>query len=755
MLKYLNLHQTCVAALLLLITPLSHAQIARAPDRPLAAQVIVPQVRSYVLDAGQPIEISTIHVKATVTEQVATTTMDIYLKNPNANAAEAELIVPVPDGAVVRGFAFEGQAAEPVTEVLSADEARRVYERVVAKLRDPALLEFAGRNLIRSSVFPIPAGGSQRVRLTYEHLLPRDGDRIDYVLPRSEVLDYDVPWKMSVEVESKTPISTVYSPSHAIDTRRHAPGTVSVRTTPEAAREPGAFRLSYLLQREGVSASLLAYPDPATGGGYFLLLAGLPAPSTHDKPPIRRETTLVIDHSGSMSGHKIEQAQAAARQVLAGIDDGESFNIIAYNDTVTPFATKPVVKNETTERDAQAFLRQLRAGGGTNLHDALLTALDGPSTPGTLPLVLFLTDGLPTVGETSEIAIRNLARDHNPAHRRVFTFGVGADVNTPLLEKIATLTRATPTFVLPQEDVEVKVSQVFRRLTGPILTNPVLCENSAVPPAGTRLRDVMPVNLPDLFDGDQLVVLGRYVGNQPLHFAISGDYLGHRRTFRFTFPLNLATTRNAFVPRLWASRRIAYLIDTIREMGADTGHPGALAAAAQDPALAELSEEVIRLSTKFGILTEYTAFLAREGTELGDHDAILAQTVDNFRHRAMGTRTGIASMNQGFNNTAQRVQQRLNADNRFYDKNMNQVAITTVQQINDRAFFRRGNRWVDSRALRQRQPDRVLRFGTADFQKLVDRLVSEGRQGTIALHGEILLVVGGETVLVTVADSTP
>ena len=144
----------------------------------------------------------------------------------------------------------------------------------MARTRDPALLEFIGFHLIRSSVFPVEPHGTQKIRLTYEHVLRRDGDRIDYVLPRSESLEYAVPWHIRVTVKSQRKFASVYSPSHGIDTRITQPGrTVDVRLSAGAEREPGSFRLSLLWAGEsGPSATLLAYPDPQVGGGYFLLL---------------------------------------------------------------------------------------------------------------------------------------------------------------------------------------------------------------------------------------------------------------------------------------------------------------------------------------------------------------------------------------------------------------------------------------------------------------------------------------------------
>jgi len=754
-----------VAAVTLLVLGMTsgYGQISVPPGRPLAENVIMPQVRAYYFPPPPwpvpphprprppvPVEISAVSAEIEIVEQAAITTLEISLKNPGPRRQEAELIVPVPDGAVVRSFGFDGVGKEPTAVILPKEEARRIYQEIVSKLRDPALLEFLGYNLVRSSVFPVEPRGTQKVTLTYENLLRADGERVDYLLPRSEALGYSVPWTITATIKTKRPISTVYSPSHKIVAERKSDTDYAVALAGPA--DPGPFRLSYLMQHDGVTASLMAYPDPKIGGGYFLLLAGLPArpPKGEAGPAIKREVTIVLDRSGSMNGEKIEQVREAAKQILSGLEEGEAFNIISYQATVDLFAEAPVLKTRESVKEAREYLDGIQARGGTNIHDALTEALRQKPTEGMLPIVLFLTDGLPTVGNTSERAIREVAMKGNPHSRRIFSFGVGVDVNTPLLEKIAYETRATPTFVLPKEDVEAKVGQVFNRLYGPVLAYPeLMARYKAAERSSLPTQEMLPDKLPDLFEGDQLVVLGKYRGEDPITFTLTGNYLGDKRTFTFAFDLDNATTRNAFVPRLWASRKIAVLIDAIRQLGADAGMPGN-PPPASDPRVKELVEEIVKLSTEFGILTEYTAFLAREGTDLARREVVVEEAKRNLKTRAMDVRSGKGSVSQSYNYAAQRGQQTLNLQNAFYDENMNRVSIANVQQINDRAFYRRGNRWLDSRlaTLDEVKPDRVVEIGSEDFLKLAEKLAAMNRQGMVSLEGEILLRTDDEIILV-------
>ena len=735
---------------LILMAQLAVAQPSHIEVRPFSSNVLIPSSRAhgFRVDRQKAVKITDVAVRIDILEMTATTTVEFSLENQTSQRQEAQVIFPVPDGAVVRGFAYDGPHGEITAKVLPKEEARRIYQGLVSRMRDPALVEFVGYNLIQSSVFPIEPRGRQKVRLTYEHLLEVQGNRVDYVLPRTESLAYDIPWAISATIKSKQGIATVYCPSHRVYTHRESDREVAVKIDTPSEKQPGAFRLSWLMEKDtdSVTASLFAYPDKKVGGGYFLLLAGLPASVSERSDVQKREVTLVIDRSGSMRNEKIKQAKEAALQVIAGLKPGEAFNVLAYSNNVDRFSDTPVIKTASTEDAARKYIEGMTATGGTNIHEALKTALSQQPAEGMLPIILFLTDGLPTAGQTSEMAIRDLVTQSNPHRRRVFTIGLGFDVNAPLLDRLAEASRAKSETILPNEDVEVKVGQVFMRLTGPVLADTTLSifEKEGVRALG-RTRDILPAVLPDLFESDQLVLLGQYVGDRPLTFEIKGKSFGQPKAFTFTFDFDTAHARNGFVPRLWASRKIAEMIDLIRQMGADSGASG------QDTKVKELTDEIVRLSTEFGILTEYTAFLAREGTDLQDTARLNRDAAQLFESRAMRVRSGMGGSNQSSNLLRQKAQTSLNYDNGFLNEQLQRVRITTVQQINDLAFFRKNNRWIDSRLVKNEgevTPDRVIEFGSEAYFKLAEQLADQGRQGSITFDTDVLLWIDGDAVLV-------
>lgn len=710
-------------------------------------QIIVPQRPLFVPHGQAPVRVSGVHATVRIDGRIATTELAITLFNPGSQVSEAAVVLPVPDDAAIRAFGLDGLGEGLDAKLLPAGEARAMYDAIVRRMVDPGLLEFVGLGAVRSSVFPVPAHGEQVCRIVYEHPLDAYGGRLDYLLPRSDMdAPNPVPWTVDIEVRTPGDIAAVFSTTHRLDTLEQTEQTErSARYRVRNASDPGALRLS-VLTRERQAMTVLATPDLSggNGGGWFMLVAGGPD-NAATRELLEREITLVIDRSGSMRGEKLAQAVEAARQVVAGLRPGERFNIIDYADTVQSFAPAPVVKAPESEAEALGYLDQIVARGSTNLHGALAEALSQAPSEGTLPLVLFLTDGLPTEGIVDEAQIREDAERLNAHGRRVFTFGVGLDVNAPLLTSIAERTRAAGTFVLPGEDVERSVGEVWSRLDGPTLIEPRL--------SGEGISMPLPAELTDLFKGDRIIVAGRYEGGAARRLTLSGtlpDGTGYAASV--TLDPAAASVRHSAVARVWAQRRITELVTRIREAGAQGQAPDQ-----------ELVDEIVRLSMANGILTEYTAFLAAEETSFArapgeDPSAAPAaarSAADTMvRELAVDARSGGRAVQQELNN-ADRMDDAAQTANVFYAYSeatgeFRQQRVVGVQRAGDRTLFRRGERWVDAQLLDREHetPDETIEFGTDAYFELAGELAATGRQGLLANRGPVLLLHNGRRVLV-------
>lgn len=765
---------------------------ATSPAIALNINILVPQVPRRapltISTASHNVTISAVNADVTIDDQVATTVLTFTLTNSSLQPQEAQIFLPVPDAVAVRSLQYDGVGPEPKAEVLPRDQARAIYDLIVHTMRDPALVEFVGYNLIKTSAFPVPPGASQKLTLTYEQALSANADRVEYILPRSQNANSgssqtgfsQTSWTIKVVVNTTKPLELVHSTSHFINIDKSSPNRAII--TVSASQSTGPFRLSYATQPSDpnqLAYSLITYPDPIlvganSPGGYFMLVAAppkLPAGTT----PAHREVVLVLDRSGSMRGEKWTQAQNAAIQVVSGLREGEFFNIIDYSNSIASYSASPIAKSATTSDAAGKYVQSLEPNGGTNIHDALLEALRPEPTANALPMILFLTDGIPTIGERSEVRIRDAAKAANLANRRIFTFGVGQDLNFPLISALSTNSRGLTTIVDPGEDVEQKVSQVFRRLNGPVLTSPAIASTSKDNTASTspRLRELLPPTLPDVFEGDQLIVLGQYTGNQPFNIIISGSLSNTKdstQSWTIAIDPETASTRNGFVPRLWATRKIGLLADQARQLAAE---PNITAA---DPRMKELVDEIVRLSIRFGILSEYTSFLAREQTSNVNlySRANVDEANANVQRYAGKMRSGTAGAAQQADlYEKQTMPSAVAASVAPTWRNLeNKVESTqNVRNIAANSFFFQNNTWVDSRHLARNtdatqqqteaqtqihiKPDQTIAFGSLEYSTLCQTLATKGEQYLLAQAGNILLFVDNKAILITEPTNEP
>lgn len=786
----------CLGAVLALLAPLAEAK-AQAGDDPERVQLIVPQRPPHT--GG--VAVRGIDADILLDGELVRTTLSIRLHNPSPRPARCELLVPVPGAAAITGFALEGLPGDPPSKLLPRDEARRIFEEIVRTMQDPGLLEFAGAGLIRSSVFPVPAHAEQVFRVTYEHLAPGEGAQREITLPRGALTDSGPAWTVRAHIRGSPPVLSVISPTHPIRVTIHPDGSAEVIA--ESLSQAGPFRLITLRHGgEGPAASVLAYPDPESpDGGYFMLTLAAPARSPGGGA-IPREVTIVLDRSGSMQGGKFDQARRAALQVVRALGEDERFNIIDYADTVSSFAPVPVAPGwrwafeserlllmdessgvPTAVEKAESYLNALRPVGGTNIHEALLAALRHEPSEGTLPIILFLTDGLPTVGVRAEKDIREKILAANGGTRRIFTFGVGHDVNVPLLTDLARESRGLPEFVAPGEDVEAAVGRIFARLSGPVLTDLQLGATHAAGCGFEPVTDLFPRTPGDLYEHQRLVVLGRYRACPGgLTLSVRGESGEGPVVRAVTIDHALASPGHSHIARLWAQQKVTWLIDELRSAGGDPRVRG-LDSLREDPALKELVDEIIRLSVRHGILTEYTAFLAVEEQMRGRLDDVAKVWEATIAPDAIGQRTGVGGVALGQAQRARRDQidagraialdEQISAGEQIAGgagggpmpfasapalrEDLSRARMT-IRQVGPDTLYQQRGRWVDARLVARDQqratgetippPDEVVPFGTDRYFEIARALAAEDRQGVITVRGEVEILLGGRRILV-------
>jgi Ca-activated chloride channel family protein len=545
------------------------------------------------------------HVTVTIQDQVAVTHVDQVFVNPNDWAVEGTYIFPLPAEAAVSSFTLWVDGKPVEGRVLDAAQARQTYEEIVRSLRDPALLEYAGRGAVKASIFPIPPRGERRVELEYTQALTAENGLVRYQYPLNTEKFSAQPLEsvtVSVEIRSAVPIRAVYSPSHNLDVSRDGDQHVTAGYEASHVTPDSDFVLYYSLGEEQ-AFHLLTYRDPADpsdpDGFFLLLLAPKPQALAEGLP---KDVVLVLDHSGSMEGDKFRQAQEALRYILSHLNPDDRFNLVSFSTGVETYAGDLRPASEASQ--ALSWVGRLSAQGSTDINRALLEAA-GMLSPGVVSerptYLIFLTDGLPTVGEVDSQRILDNFQSAAPEGLRLFAFGVGYDVDTFLLDSLAQGHHGASSYVLPDERLDEQLSAFYAKISIPVLTDLTLDFGSI------SAYDLYPSPLPDLFAGSQIVLVGRYRQGGPTTVTLTGRFNGQTQTFQYPEqvfaddPQSEISNQQSSIPRLWATRKIGYLLNHIRLHGPDE----------------ETIDQIVRLSIRYGIVTPYTSYLVTEPLPLG------------------------------------------------------------------------------------------------------------------------------------------
>lgn len=542
----------------------------------------------------QPLRLTHQSVTLEVSDQAAKTKISQTFHNDLDRQLEAHYLFPVPKGAKVTDFILYINGNPQHAEVLESDQARKIYEDIVARMQDPGLLEYIDSDLFRVRIFPVPPRGDQKVELEYVQVLQLENGAAEYSFPMtapgSGVIASPTEMDFDFRIDSKIPIKTVYSPTHEIkfDQKGEHHMSGSALLSPEVMDRD--LTLIYTVSTEDVGLVVLPYRPNADKDGYFSILIS-PRVEIETEKIQPKAVTFVIDTSGSMtSDQKIEQAKKSLIYCLNSLREVDSFNVIQFATTVNQMNENLIPATRDNVRESIKWVERLQATGGTNIDGALAEALRTTPQKDLIHTIVFLTDGIPTIGNVAPEEILSNLDQLNEARLRIFTFGLGYDVNARLLDDIAEQTRSTSQYVRPNEDIELAVSTFFDKVASPVLTNLNLRID------GVRTYDLFPDQLPDLFLGSQLILFGRYENAGEATVRLEGELGGQDHTFVYETNFPQKSGRYEYIEPLWAHRKVGYLLDEIRKHGEQQ----------------ELVDEVVELAKKYAIVTPYTSFLVTE-----------------------------------------------------------------------------------------------------------------------------------------------
>lgn len=698
---------------------------------PVTAQIVITDPTALKIDYQR--------VQVTIEDQIASTHIDMQFTNHSRGLVEGTFVFPLPLGAAVDRLTMHVDGMAIDARILPADEARAIYDEIVRQYRDPALLEYIGQSAIQANVFPIPPGDSRRIEIRYAQVLQVDNGLLHYVYPlhavanAGRVIDQ---MTLAVDVTGDDLISSIYSPSHPIAVKRADDGRGFRATFEQGRFTPGDdFSLYYGLAGDGIGVSLLSYRESATEDGFFLLLV---------QPPLRVDTQqivpkdviVVLDQSGSMRGSMWDQARQAAGFVLANLQEQDRFNVIAFSSGVRVYSTGLQPAAEAT--GAINWMNGMQAEGMTDINLALLTALEmaDPERPTT---ILFLTDGEATEGVIDTPGIlANLHAAITP-NVRIFTFGVGNSVNTQLLDSIVRDFHGTGTYVRPSQRIDEAVASLYNKISAPVLTAPALDFGGAL------VELLYPDYLPDLFAGEQLTVVGRYrQGTDDLSITLTGSVGGEAQTFVYDdLSLRSLAGGEPFIARLWATRRIGDLLNSIRLHG-------------ENP---EAVESIIALSLRYGIITPYTSFLIEEDDIFGGEGRArmldtLADALGDLSRSFTGSAAVDAAVDMGAMTQAEAPAPAMALPNQPMMEELETgdepaPASNPLRTVRDKTFIRQDGVWTDTTYEPEAMTPETVAFLSDDYFDLLDRLPELGAY--FALGDQVIVVIDGAAYQVTPA----
>ena len=653
--------------------------------------------------------------------QVATTHVDQVFVNDAPYEVEGTYIFPLPQEAAISEFALWVDGEKIEGRVLEKDEARAIYEGIVRRRQDPALLEYIGRNAFQASVYPIPPGGERRIELEYSQVLTAEGGLIQYVYPPNTEKFSARPIKdvsVHVDIHSNQPLKAIYSSSHDVAVDRRSDYSAAVGYEEYKVKPDKDFTLYYTVSDEDFGLNLVSYKQPGEDG-FFLLLAA-PKVEVDETEIVAKDVLFVLDTSGSMKGEKIVQAKKALKFVLESLHDEDRFNVVAFSTGVQSYASRPVPTSIRT--DMLHFVDRLSATGGTDINRALLEALD--SADAERPTVLiFLTDGLATEGvvETDRI-LSNVAGAAGP-NVRLFAFGVGDDVNTLLLDRLAQDHRGASAYVRPDMDIEEEISAFYAKISTPLLSDIALNFGDI------HIEDTYPYPLPDLFAGSQLVLAGRYREGGPATIRLTGVINNEPQAFTYEDVTFRQHGGDDFIPRLWAQRKIGYLLGQIRLHGESD----------------EVIKEIIDLSVRYGIITPYTSFLVDETADVLTEDgrqAVVEKEVEKMATASPAPASGADAV------------ERAAGEEEMRSANVaGETGSTQVRTVGAKTFVWHDDAWTDTVFDAGKMTPVKIGFGSDDYFELLAARPEWGRY--FALGSRVVVVLDGTAYEVVEGEGDP
>ncbi len=716
--------------------------------------IIIPHPPPQPGPPAQPAAVRDVALKVDIQDQVARTRVEEVFVNPNAFPLEGTFVLPIPPDAQIGEFSFFIDGKEVRGEILSREDAQKYYRDIVSRMIDPALMEYMDKGLVRVSMFPIPPRGEAKVRFSYSQIMRSEAEQLAYYYPfgtnkfSSKPLNQAV---VDIAIRSSVPLRAIYSPRYEVDVARC--GEKEARVSFERRDFLPAEDFVLYIGRTEADFGVASIAQRAGGEDGYVLLVVSPKQEFGPAEIQPKDIVFVLDTSGSMAeDQKLEQAREALRFCVRALSPQDRFNLIVFSTGAREFKPGLVNAGGEAEKEALEFIGELKPVGGTNIDEALRMALRLRQEESDRPfMVVFLTDGQPTIGVTDpKTIVENVARCR-PRSLRLFVFGVGDDVNTVLLDRLAGDNGGTRQYVRPKESLEARVSAFYQQIARPVLSDVAINFSKG------GVYDLYPPKITDIFYGSQVILTGRYrePGDQVLEIA--GACAGKSYAYRFPIALKAESSDASYLPRLWATRKIGYLLDEIRLQGQQQ----------------ELIEEVKTLARRFGIVTPYTSYFVHDDKALAQGGrtrsagAAPAPSAGRTGGRGLqepdaGNALGAPAPDAALAPSGARAVERSEALARLKDRTVAppaeggagtaQDAENALRTVGSKTFYLRGGVWFDS-THKEGMEERTIVYLSPEYFDLLAEKPELGRY--FALGKEVVVCMDGAAYRITAKSPAP
>jgi len=673
-----------------------------------------------------PLEVKYHRVEVDIDKSgVAKTNISQEFYNPTDSRLEGMYIFPVPEGAIISGFSMDINGQEITAELLAADKAKKIYEDIVRKMRDPALLEYAGRDAFKVRIFPIEPRSTKKVSIRYGQLLKLDSGMVNYVYPLNTEKFSSKPVeevRIRINLETKERIKTLFCPTHDIKIRKQDSYRAIIEFEEKNVLPDKDFSFYYSTDRADIGIDLLTHKTGEEDGFFILNIS--PSDELAYEEVLQKNIVFVIDTSGSMAGKKLEQAKNALIFCIDNLGKKDRFEIIRFSTEAENLFGSLKTADESNIASAKTFIESMRPIGGTNIEEALAGAFStvGKGKNMNPTSIFFITDGKPTIGLTDENGLVEIVKK-NKDETRIFVFGIDYGINTHFLDRIAEISAGYRTYVTPEENLELKISSFYEKIRFPVFSN------LSIDFRELKVKSAYPKRLPDLFKNSPIVIAGRYKKGGSTKIVLEGTISGGRKKFEYTLEFPRENTQNEFIPQIWAAQHIGYLLDEIRLNGESK----------------ETKDEIIDVARKYGIITPYTSFLIMEEEDRRRAEGDSKPAVQLLRNEVAGDELLDKSMKKDYGSIREKEGKRSiaasteiyslqNAANQeqiyqgrerlsYRDGSGNKQNLASqVKNIQGRAMYQSNKIWIDSEIQNARSPKIIkIQFASPEYFELISK----------------------------------